>query len=188
MRGLAMCLLALATGALGSARADTLVPNPDFDSGIDGWSGFSSAEISWDPGQDVDGDPGSGSVRIVQVRDDPDLAGLQSSCFAIGGGTYDFGGWFFVDGSQPGNHGIVLGLRVFDGPDCSGALLLSPSTNNFVLADSWFIKLSADRSVPDSAVSGRLTVSVFNRSPEPFDVLADGFFVIGRIFVDGFES
>jgi len=187
MKRLATCLLIATTGAFAGSSTDSLLPNPDLDSGIDGWSGRSGAEVSWESGEDVDGDPNSGSARIVQVRDDADFAGLDSACFPIVGGEYDFGGWFFIDDAQPGDYGILLTLQVFNGPDCSGAVVASPGTNNFAQADTWFLKITGGRSLPAGSASAQLRVSVFNRSPEPFEVLADGFFIIGRIFDDGFE-
>ena len=67
MRGFAvgvLMVLLVATGA--GAASIKLVTNPDFDDaeGISGWIGSSG---DWDMNLDVDAEPDSGSVRIIDV-------------------------------------------------------------------------------------------------------------------------
>lgn len=191
LRASALCLLAIVTCAHGGARVDVTVPNADFDAGIDGWSGVSQAEISWEPGEDFEGDPASGALRIRQVRDDTSSAWAQSACFAIGEGTYEFGAHIFVDSAQAGNFAVLIQMVVFDGADCSGGVLASFGTTNRVVAtDVWIIKGTSERSIPAGAASAYLRVPIFNESPEPFEVLADGFFIIDTdtVFADRFEQ
>lgn len=184
-----LCLLLPAIVALG--QNGNILGNPDFDTDIDHWTPTSDAQISWESEIDIDSDPNSGSMLIIQVQDDTDFAGVLSDCFLIEGGyEYSFGGRFYIDGTQPGDPGIVITANSYSSANCEGATIDSPGTNNFVLTDEWFLKGTSFRLFPVEANSARLRISTFNNTTDQFLVYADSMYFSNSTIIlkDGFES
>ena len=167
-----------------------ILDNPDFDADIDHWTPISDAQISWQPGIDIDSNPVSGSMLIIQVQDDTNSAQVWSDCFLIEGGyEYSFGGWFYIDGTQPGDPGIVILARSFSSTNCEGAAIDTPGTNNIAFTDEWFLKSTSFRLFSDEANSARLIINTFNNTNDEFFVYADSmYFSSSTLFRDGFES
>ncbi len=189
MRLLTCFLAILLTAGFGAGQGGNLLDNPDFETGIDHWTAGSDAQIFWEPGWDYDGDLNSGSMLILQVEGDASSAMSLADCVPVEGNTeYILGGGFYVDGSQIGTPHILVTASLYDGSGCTGSNLPSPSTNNFALADQWFMK-STTRVIDAAALSAMLRISVFNFSTDAFEVLADSMFIKKtQIFEDGFES
>jgi hypothetical protein len=95
------------------AQAQNLVPNPDFDTGIDGWSTLSNGTIEW-VADDGSPDPGALRLRLADAR---------------GNGTEALSGCFAVDPSM--HHDLAASLKliagieahiffvVYDNPTCA---------------------------------------------------------------------
>jgi hypothetical protein len=179
-------IVAVAVPAIGPCN-DSLIPNPDFDAGIEQWTPTSDAQISWEPNADVDGAPDSGAMRIRNVSGDPDSANVVSDCFDTGAGTYDFGGWFYLDGAQPDDPRTFVTLQLFDGPGCTGNGLPSPLTDGLTVTDTWFLKSSTGNEISSDVRSSRVQAIVRNRSTEPMEALVDSLFIVVTLFEDGFE-
>lgn len=174
----------------GIGHGANLLKNPNFDAGIDHWVAASDALIDWDSNDDVDGDPNSGSMVIVQQDGDVDAAVSQADCVPVTGGTeHSFGGHIYVTSDQPGTPRVLMGLSLYDGPNCTGAGLISPSTSNIVSSfDTWIMK-STTAVIDDFAVSARLRINIFNLTTEPLKIRVDSMFILGpMIFEDGFED
>lgn len=62
------------------AQAQNLVPNPDFDTGIDGWSTVPNGAIEW-VADDGSPDPGALRLRLADARGNS--TSTQSDCFAV---------------------------------------------------------------------------------------------------------
>ncbi len=173
-----------------AAQNWNLLNNPNFDTDLDHWTPVSDAVLFFDANNDVHGDPDSGSMVIIQIQDDVDVAAAVADCVPIESETeYTFGGRFHVTAAQPGDPGILIGLTMFDGPDCTGTILMNPGTNNHVLIDQWFLK-SGTRFTPPGALSADFHVLIFNGSTDLYQVHSDTMFVIDitPVFNDGFES
>lgn len=191
MKGRFIFLLLILPAMEALGQFGNILDNPDFDTGIDPWSPVSNAQISWEPKIDMDSDPNSGSMLIVQVQGATNAALVLSECFPIEGGSeYTFGGRFFIDGTQPGDPGIVISGISFSSANCEGAAIDAPGTNNFVVTDEWFLKGTSFRLFSVEANSARLRISSANRTDDEFFVYADSmyFFPSSNIFRDGFES
>ncbi|MEN8164321.1 MAG: hypothetical protein ABFS37_09340, partial [Acidobacteriota bacterium] len=151
-----------------------LKPDP-----LAGLSSFSDSSI-----------PITNTTESWQFEPDADAAIVLADCVPIQGDTeYHLGGRFFVQGSQPGDPHILISAILFDGPDCTGSVLTSPSTNNIALTDQWFMK-STTRFTPAEAVSAHFRINVFNDTTDAFQVHGDTMFIIDitPVFNDGFES
>ena len=79
-------LLTLGLASAGIAHADNLVPNPDFDAGLEGWTQIGTGTATAD---DSIGLPNPPSARLVV--DSTQGIGLESSCMPVDDGdNYDF--------------------------------------------------------------------------------------------------
>lgn len=173
-----------------SAQYSNLLNNPNFNTGIDHWIEASDAQISWDPANDAHGYPNSGSIVINQVFGDLDGASVFADCVPIQAETEVLlGGWFFVDGSEPGEPHVMIQTAIYDAPDCTGTFLQGIATNNIASTDQWFMK-STYRVIETGAVSAQFIIIAFNDSTDAFQVHGDTMFIIDLmpLFDDGFES
>ena len=79
-------LLTLGLASAGIAHADNLVPNPDFDAGLEGWTQIGTGTATAD---DSIGLPNPPSAHLVV--DSTQGIGLESSCMPVDDGdNYDF--------------------------------------------------------------------------------------------------
>jgi len=189
MRILACALPILLTAGIAAGQGGNLLDNPNFDTGIDHWTPASDAQIFWEPQWDYDGNPNSGSMLVIQVDGDADAAMSLADCVPVEGNKeYFLGGGFYVVGAQPGTPHVMVSAILYDGPDCTGSYVSSPSTNNIALVDQWFMK-STTQVIGPAAVSAILRINVFNSTTDAFEALADSMFIKKtHIFEDGFES
>lgn len=189
MRLLACIAPIMLTAGIAAGQGGNLLDNPNFDNGIDHWTPESDAQIFWEPLSDFDGNPNSGSMLVVQVDGDADAAIGLADCVPVEGNEeYILGGGFYVVGALPGTPHVMLSATLYDGPDCTGSFLASPSTNNIALVDQWFMK-STTQVIDPAAVSARLRINVFNSTTDAFEALTDSMFISKtQIFEDGFES
>lgn len=189
MRLLACVVSMMLTAGIAAGQGGNLLDNPNFDTGIDHWTPVSDAQIFWEPSWDFDGNPSSGSMLVIQVDGDADAAMSLADCVPVEGNReYFLGGGFYVVGSQPGTPHVIVSATLFDGSDCTGSYLTSPSTNNVALVDQWFVK-STTQVIDPAAVSTMLRINVFNSTTDAFEALVDSMFIIKtQIFEDGFES
>ncbi len=189
MRLLTCILPILLTAGFVAGQGGNLLDNPNFDNDTDHWIAESDAQIFWEPDWDYDGDPNSGSMLVIQVDGDADAAMSLADCLPVEGNKeYMLGGGFFVDGSQTGTPHVMVSATLYDGTNCTGSYLTSPSTNNVALVDQWFMK-STTQVIHPAAVSTMLRISVFNSTTDAFEALADSMFLKRtQIFEDGFES
>lgn len=174
----------------GIGHGENLLNNPNFDTGIDHWVAVSDALIGWEPGDDVNGDPKSGSMVIAQDDGDVDAAISEADCVSVvGGAEYRFGGHVYVTSGQPGTPRILIGMSLYDGHKCTGSPLISPSTSNVISSfDTWILKTSAGV-INSSALSARLHINVFNLTTDPLKISVDSMFILGpMMFEDGFED
>lgn len=189
MRLLACVVPMMLSASIAAGQGGNLLDNPNFDTGIDYWTAESDAQIFWEPNWDFNGNPNSGSMLVIQVDGDADAAMSLAECVPVEGNKeYFLGGGFYIAGSQPGTPHVTVSAILFDGSDCTGSYLTSPSTNNAALVDQWFMK-STTQVIDPAAVSTMLRINVFNLTTDAFEVLVDSVFILKtQIFEDGFES
>jgi hypothetical protein len=119
---LPVLVLLIACCAASSSEALILLsnrlPNPHFDTDIDGWTG--DPEASWAGGFDVDNDPSSGSLRI-QVPGEAGAVREARACVPIAGGEFHvFGSRYFIPpGQVPSGEARVI-VQWYDEPGCVG--------------------------------------------------------------------
>lgn len=168
--------------------AQDVVVNGGFAGGLTGWtvSGEGSATASTD---DIDDDPGSGSVLL---RNDETIAGSRtypiSQCITIEGvGEYRFGASGRVDPSQaPGR--AVVGYTAYTGPACDGAIVGGGGT--FIPRSTAWASFELVVSVPDVPRTFWLRVAVDKPGAEgTLEVQVDDVYLIrtDRLFRSGFE-
>jgi hypothetical protein len=115
-----------------------LVVNPDFNTGLSGWSAFDPSAVSWDPTNDQAGDSNSGSAFILS----PSTSGIAAlyQCINLPADwrsrnlslTY----WTYTgNGAPPGNgNGLVI-LYYFDAQNClNGAFAANQLFSNYTNA------------------------------------------------------
>jgi len=141
---------------LAPASALTVLRNPGFALGGDGWScvGEGACARSED---DAAGSAGSGSGEVVSPPEgvDPGIAYLASSCVAVvPGEPYEISAWVKTIGARPG----FLSAWWNTGVDCDGALARSDTLATSLADGTW--RLATSRLVaPSGAQSVRLLVS-----------------------------
>ena len=115
------CVLLLAAT---SSAAQNLLPNPDFDSDISGWSGpicSDALATSWSA-DDASGNPASGSWRVRNTA--PTDNGAYSVCYhclnVSGPATYHLSGKARVPGGQARQLIPAIILSRYPGANCQG--------------------------------------------------------------------
>lgn len=158
--------------APGSSVAQNILPNPGFDSDLEGWSRSAFIGV-WSP-EDADNSPESGSASYEHVTAPSGGAFLTTQCLTIiGGATYDVGAHFLVPTGQ-GDGRISLDLRTYEEPNCQGA---SNSVTMIRLRDedsfgTW-MRVEDTHTPPPGAVSGSVSLSMGNHEEGAFEVFAD---------------
>jgi len=165
--------------------------NPDFDVNIESWSPSSGAILSWVGSSDVNGDPQSGAMMIVQPEDAPTAAIAVAVCGPVQEDSeYLFGGYFFVGAEETGNPSVRVQLTAFDDPFCEGNMLSSSQANATVLKERWY-RNAASGITPSGSLSASITVEISHQTTDELLVHADSMFLFDittMIFYDGFES
>jgi hypothetical protein len=157
-------LLALLLSSLVAVSSDAIVflpnlaPNPDFDAGIDGWSGGGS-QVTWASDFDVAGEPNSGSLKIQVDGEVGAVRGVQACIPIVGGELYVFGGRYFIPSGQiPSGQASVI-VQWYDDPHCVGYMASAavPSNQDHGVIDAWTNLVSTD-TPPVNADSALLTL------------------------------
>jgi len=98
-----------------AARAQNLLPFPSFDSSADftnGWSNISQNTF-WFGGLDLEGNPSSGSLEIVNRETSAGIGiGVFSACVTVvPGDLYWFSVWQLTPSPQPASGNTLLGIE-----------------------------------------------------------------------------
>jgi hypothetical protein len=115
----AVCLAATAGAA--TAAGPNLLVNPNFDTGVAGWT--SDGVLTFDPTRDVDGSASSGSA-LGQAPEG--IANVLCQCVdtdATAGQLLEFGGAFWVAPGVDPEASVAFLLNTFEKPGCSGTLI-----------------------------------------------------------------
>lgn len=136
----AALLAALFLAASCPLAAENLVRNGTLDRTAGEWpSEGLAAVVAWNA-LDAGASPSSGSALVTNVSTGPSNgAGVHQCVFAgvAAGATYAYGGRVRIPSGQARTGFVMLGLRWYASPDCSGTPLNQPRTDETRTLDSW---------------------------------------------------
>ena len=157
----ALFLVLAAVG--GTAAAQNLLVNPNFDSNVAGWSFTTPGTFTWDSSLDAGSNPLSGSGRLDNTSPATNGTSFAAQCVAVtGGSTYDFLAKIRIPSgqSQTGHANVVVNF--YDGASCGGSnvggtaspIVLSTTT------DTWVQSQVLAFAAPGTAVSAQVNLWV----------------------------
>jgi hypothetical protein len=140
------CVFAAGLVVANAALATNLVPNPDFDAGLDGWTPIGSGTVTIDP---ANGQPTPPSVHLV--ADSTAGIGLESSCIEI---DNTVAAYFQMRAA--GQQGYV-GARIEPFADAACTIALDTiDTEAFHAVSGWSLYGLPDFALPDATRSARV--------------------------------
>jgi hypothetical protein len=170
------------------AGAQELLTNGGFTTDLAGWTGSGS----WDS-NDYLGSPGSGSATYICqdpgtvtyyiVRQCVDLASL--------GEVYMLSGYFYIPAGQSGTGWGQLGMAWYSAAGCDAASYVGGADAPSVSTTGQWLQTRGMFLLPTDVVSVYVyAVNTKTRSDGVFQVATDelSFFMLDKIFTDGFES
>lgn len=163
MRGFVVGVLTVLFAATGAGAASiNLIANSDFDDadGISGW--ISGAPIEWDANLDVDTDPNSGSIRIINEAEGAFIVHSASSdCVPVAEVDYELRTWVYIPSGQANTtDGAFAFLSLYASPNCANFLeSVFPEEPRVALLDQWQLYKGTVR-VPAAAQSARMGVDI----------------------------
>jgi hypothetical protein len=171
--------LALATGSTFalSAAAANLIPNSDFDTGMDGWtvvSGEGTATLD-----ETTGSPAAPSLHLAGTAESPDIS-VESDCLAV-----DDSENVDLYADINGTAGFaMLTINAYDDTECSNGIG-AINSEAFPATGEWDTYSMSDVMLPDGAQSAKVVLSAsMGASTSPGDVHFDhvGFGETGTVF------
>jgi hypothetical protein len=170
----------------GSARANNLLVNPNFDVDSSGWAhGVAGVTHIADAGW-----PAPGALRF---ENSTCCTRAASQCVAVSGGaSHEFGAALRQGPVAPGQAGDGIGLDVFwyDNADCSHPALPGGEELAPIVDNAWEVHMHVDAIAPETARSALVRIRQYNFAgladfvsyadsaffqPTPFGIFADGF-------------
>lgn len=193
MRVFRIAAVALAVAfAAHPAWGQNLLINPDFDWDVQWWDVEQYVSLTWSP-LDASGNPSSGSAEVTNAHPAPNQGTGISQCMnyppVIPGATYDFSGSALIPDGQSRTGDAMIGLRWYDGPDCTGNVVGDQPRRSTAVVGSWVRLESLDEIPPAGAVS--VLFLAFPSKVEAGGTLVAHFDELNlnrSIFHDGFET
>lgn len=173
------------------AWAQNQLANPDFDNDVDWWNPATYVSLVWSP-DDAGGVSWSGSAAVTNAHPGQGQGTGISQCVntnVIPGATYDFAGAVFIPDGQTRTGNAQIGLRWYDGPDCTGSSVGNQPRRSTATTGSWVHLEALDEVAPPGAVS--VLFLAFPSKVEAGGTLVahfDQLLLKRAIFYDGFES
>lgn len=155
--------LLLVLAVVGTAAAQNLLVNPNFDSNVAGWSFTTPGTFTWDSSLDANSNPLSGSGRLDNTSPATFGTSFAAQCVAVtGGSNYDFWTQIRIPSGQT-QTGYANGVvNFYDGASCGGSNVggfASPSVLS-TTTDTWVQSQLLTQLAPASAVSAQVNLWV----------------------------
>jgi len=174
------------------AQAQNVTWTETFDDNVDGWLTETYSSVVHSP-LDANGSGTSGSAEVANFHPSNNNGLGIRKCVTVdvtAGDLYIYGGAMFIPTGQTETGKAMVGLRWYDGVECSGSQVGSqPRLQNLVLG-SWVALHSTTQEAPAGAVS--VLYVAFPSKVEAGGTLVSNFdnlfFVSDEVFSDGFES
>jgi len=151
--------LAAALACADAARADNLLTNAEFDTGLSGWQvDFPEVHFS---GADAGFSPGSGSMQVDHPAAATEAAFRGSQCVQVSGGAlYEAAALSALLGPDHPRGAVFLEVEWYGEPGCAGGALASER-----MAESderyWFwVLLRGEATAPASARTARVALGI----------------------------
>jgi hypothetical protein len=172
--------------AAGSANAQIVLTNPNFDTDLEGWTFSGAGSAEWNPA-DVDGSGSSGSVRWTATSYTGDQAIWQHVVSVPG--NHEVSVYIYVPSGQLVAPQPTIQMSFYSAPDCAGGTRDSFVTSQPVTTfDSWVLVTIPEHWAPTAdcvAIDLRLGAPSGSESVAYFDAVT---LITPIVFSDGFES
>ncbi len=159
----ALLLVSVLAAVGGTAAAQNLLVNPNFDANVTGWSFTTPGTFTWDSSLDADSNPLSGSGRLDNTSPVAAGSSFAAQCVAVtGGSNYDFLAKIRIPSgqSQTGYANVVVNF--YNAASCSGSNVggtASPSVLS-TTSDTWVQSQVLAFAAPGTAVSAQVNLWV----------------------------
>ncbi len=162
-------MMAVAVLGVSLSAAQNLVANGDFDTDVDGWTNMGGGiTLSWDGTSDYDGQPNSGSARVLNDYPEASSSGVTHCVEDIfGNESYDLSAWLKAPTGQSAVGSSSVFVWWYTEPGCTGVQSSGPSTQYFFTSDDWVFHEAPQVQAPLEARSATVYLSVRKESDGP---------------------
>lgn len=176
MRSMAIqvsALIGVAVLGVPLAAAQNLVANGDFDADVDGWTNMGgSITLSWDGTSDFEGQPNSGSAKVLNNAPAQSASGVTHCVEDIFGNEfYDLSAWLRSPTGQSADGDASVFVWWYTEPGCTGTQSSGPSTPHFTTSDEWVLQEAPSVQAPLDSRSAIVYLAVSKRSEDPGEYL-----------------
>ena len=153
--------LVLATA--GTAAAQNLLVNPNFNSDVSGWSFTTPGTFTWDSSLDADSNPSSGSGRLDNTSPAAFGTSFAAQCVAVtGGSSYDFSAQIRIPSGQTDTGYAAVVANFYNAASCGGSNVGGTSTPQVLstTTNTWVLSQVLAFAAPGTAVSAQVSLWV----------------------------
>lgn len=184
------CIVIAAAASV--ATAQNMIENGNFDTDVNGWLNETVVILAW---SDLDAADSSSSGSALVSNTHPNAgngAGIRrcASVPVTAGEGFVYGGKILFPSGQARTGNAQVGLRFYEGPDCSGSQISGQPRLSTAIFDTWVLLDSDEHIAPAGAQS--VMFMAFPSKVEAggvLDAYFDDLYVEpGQIFEAGFES
>jgi hypothetical protein len=150
-----------AFASTGTAAAQNLLVNGNFDSNVLGWGFVGTGSFTRDSSLDADSDPSSGSGRLENTAPVGFGASSATQCVAVTGGrNYDFKAWIRFPTGQASSGRAMVNVNFFDAAGCHGSNIGGSASPNVqsTTTGTWVLSQVVAIAAPASAVSAQINL------------------------------
>jgi hypothetical protein len=159
-RGYVFALLLVLVTA-GTAAAQNLLVNPNFDSDVSGWSFTTPGTFTWDSTLDADSNPSSGSGRLENGSTVAFGTSFAAQCVAVtGGSNYDLMVQIRIPSGQTDSGYAMINVNFYNAASCGGSNVGGASSPQVLstTTDTWVLSQVLNQAAPGTAVSAQVSL------------------------------